>query len=116
MDTAAAPEWSDQVHEADWIADRLSQVWTVASVVPGGFEAYARVLHPADEPENGRSRLVRWREVAEWSGKPLDSDSQFHSIGFPAERRTAESPVFGIVRGLNEVRTHRRKSARVSLG
>jgi hypothetical protein len=36
----------------------------VTSVVPGGFEACARVLHPAEEPLRGGDRVVRWAEVA----------------------------------------------------
>ena len=52
----------------------------VSSVVPAGFEAYARVLHPAEEPLHGGDRVVRWAEVAAWSGLPLRPGSQFHSI------------------------------------
>jgi hypothetical protein len=80
------PRWSTDVHQADWIAERLTS-WgkdslTVGSVIPGGFEAYARVLHPAEAPDNG-DRLVRWADVAAWSGMPLRNDAQFHSIALP---------------------------------
>ena len=75
------------MHQADWIASRLAP-WedehTITIVVPGGFEAYARVLHPAETPGNG-DRLVRWAEVAAWSGMPLRKDAQFHSIALPPE-------------------------------
>jgi hypothetical protein len=56
----------------------------IMSFVPTGLEAYARVLHPADEPGNGSCRLVRWREVAEWSGLPLRDDAQvqFDTVQF----------------------------------
>lgn len=37
----------------------------VGSFVPSGFEAYVRILHPAMVG----SRLARWSEIAEWSGK-----------------------------------------------
>ena len=43
----------------------------------------------------GSRRLVRWREVAEWSGMPLRNDAQFHSIALPPERPAAEPPDIG---------------------
>ena len=79
------PHWSSDVQQADWIGPRLAP-WggdhTAAIVVPTGFAAYARVLHPAGIPEHGE-RLVRWADVAAWSGIPLRPDAQFHSIALP---------------------------------
>ena len=60
-------------------------------MVPGGFEAYARVLHPAEEPGTG-DRLVRWAEVAAWSGQPLRPEAQFHSIALPPVRPSGAAP------------------------
>lgn len=81
MDESSDPQWSETVDSAEWIADRLSDFGTtVSSIVPSVFEAYARILHPAETPRNGDGRLVRWREAAAWSGLPLRSESQFHSI------------------------------------
>jgi hypothetical protein len=78
------PHWSETVEQAAWIADRLSDFGTtVSSIVPSGFEAYARLLHPAETPHSGDGNLVRWSEVAAWSGLPLRSGSQFHSIALP---------------------------------
>ncbi len=60
---------------ADWIAPRLGRSGTVAALVPRGFAAHARVLHPAPtEPpttwarvcaETGVAphRLMRWSEI-----------------------------------------------------
>jgi hypothetical protein len=80
-----APRWSSDVRQAGWIAPRLAS-WegghTIAIVVPAGFEAYARVLHPAESPDSG-DRLVRWADVAAWSGMPLRGDAQFHSVALP---------------------------------
>ena len=60
--------------EAAWVAERLGDFGAgVTSVVPGGFAAYARILHPAEVPRNGYGRLVRWAEVASWSGMPLSA-------------------------------------------
>ncbi len=79
--------------EAAWIGERLAPFVSsvVTSVVPGGFGAYARVLHPAEEPSWG-TRLVRWAEVAAWSGMPLDRDAQFHTIALPPSRPAADAP------------------------
>jgi hypothetical protein len=78
--------WSTDVHQADWIASRLSpwegDYYPITILIPGGFEAYARVLHPVDVPDDG-GRLVRWADVAAWSGLPLRADAQFHSIALP---------------------------------
>lgn len=83
-------QWSTAVEEADWVAASLApfEARLVASVIPPGFEAYARVLHPVRAMFGRGSRTVRWAEVAAWSGVPLRPDSQFHSIALPpAERR-----------------------------
>jgi hypothetical protein len=80
-----APRWSGDVNQADWIASRLAPrdgENAITIVVPAGFEAYARVLHPAQTPGNG-DRLVRWADVAAWSGMPLRRDAQFHSVALP---------------------------------
>jgi len=44
VDAPPGLTWSDAVREADWIAERLSPPDThlVSSIVPNGFEAYAR--------------------------------------------------------------------------
>jgi hypothetical protein len=49
VDASAGLAWSNAVGEADWIRERLSpfDAHRVTSVVLAGFEAYARVLHPA---------------------------------------------------------------------
>jgi hypothetical protein len=77
--------WSTDVHQADWIVPRLAPWegdYPITIVIPDGFEAYARVLHPVDVPDDG-GRLVRWADVAAWSGLPLRADAQFHSIALP---------------------------------
>ena len=87
-------ERSRAVDEAGWVAERLEPFDSglVTSVVPGGFAAYARVLHPAEAPRNGHGRTVRWAEVAEWSGVPLEADSQFHDIALPEREPGAPAP------------------------
>ena len=82
------------MHQADWIAPRLApweDEYTITSVVPAGFEAYARVLHPVETAENG-DRLVRWADVAAWSAMPLREDAQFHSIALPPTTPSGPPP------------------------
>jgi len=84
--------WSSAIEEAHWIAERLGPfAERVTSVVPGGFDAYGRILHPAEEPGFGK-RLVRWREVATWSGVALRPDAQFHTVALPAATQTETPP------------------------
>jgi hypothetical protein len=82
---AVESQWSTAVEEGDWIAERLApfEACLVASVIPPGFEAYARLLHPVRASLAKGVRTVRWREIAAWSGVPLQPDSQFHSIAMP---------------------------------
>src|SRR5688572_16780168 len=68
-----------------WIGPRMMHAdWTpgvpVGAIVPTGFEAYARVFHPAERPP-GRTR-VRWREIADEHGTTVHPQMQFsHVIG-----------------------------------
>jgi hypothetical protein len=57
--------WSSAIDQARWIAERLGPFAEgVTSVVPAGFDAYARILHPAEEPGSGE-RLVQRNENRE---------------------------------------------------
>lgn len=96
MEQIAEPEtlWSAAVEQADWIAASLAPAGQrlVASVVPQGFAAYARLLHPAHYVMAKGARTVRWREIAEWSGVPLHPDSQFHSVALPPRPPRGPAP------------------------
>lgn len=78
------PQWSFDVNRADWLKDGLEDLMagTVSSIVPAGFDAYARILHPVETPLNG-DRLVRWEEVAHWGGQVLTAQSQWLEIAMP---------------------------------
>lgn len=52
----------------------------VNALLPVGFEAYARVLHPVELADD---RFMRWSEVAERSGRALHSQSRFEEIAGP---------------------------------
>jgi hypothetical protein len=70
------------VSAADWVAANVGPFGSgVGALVPRGFQAYARILHPAwkagDLP-------VTWAEVAAWSGRGVHPCVQFEAIARPA--------------------------------
>jgi hypothetical protein len=69
---------SEAVENADWIGTQLHPfiAHDVGSVVPSGFTAYARILHPAFMGEVE----VRWSQVAQWSGRVIHRAAQFHAL------------------------------------
>jgi len=70
--------WAIDVERGDWIRDRLGPFGgQVSSVMPRGFEAYARVLHRA----TGRGvERVRWAEVAASAGTVLHATAQWSRV------------------------------------
>jgi hypothetical protein len=96
MTNVPEAHWSDAVQQADWVTDRLVTTnHRVASLVPDGFEAYVRVLHPVVDRGVGDDRIVRWRDVAGWSGVALDPGTPFHAIAMPQDPPESELPWSG---------------------
>lgn len=61
-----------------WIKPRLGgKFGAVTLQVPKGYEAYARIFHPASDP-NGNP--VRWAEVAKAAGTVAHREMQWHAI------------------------------------
>jgi hypothetical protein len=57
-----APRWSDDVGQADWIAERLTpreDEYAVTIVVPAGFEAYARSSPTTGSRRSPPRRTIR---------------------------------------------------------
>lgn len=83
----AGVERASDVSPARWIQDRLWE-WgrglgfRVGSLVPEGFEAYARVLHPAYDRETATHR-VPWREIAAATGRTVHPEVSFTRLGGP---------------------------------
>jgi hypothetical protein len=76
------------VAAAGWLGSRLRRFGSaVTAVVPEGFPAYVRVLHPARGPDD---RPVRWAEVAAWSGRTMHRLAQFHAISRPSAAARAD--------------------------
>ena len=87
---------STKIFEAQWLAPRLRGFGSgVASIVPDGFAAYVRILHPAraagvkDEP-------VTWAEVAARSGGRMHRLVQFHAIARTNPLDTGSPSPFGV--------------------
>ena len=72
------PRYSADVSPAAWLRPRLAGWGTVTSVVPAGYPAYARVLHPVDDD-------VRWAEVAARTGRRVHPLVQWHRLVGAAE-------------------------------
>jgi hypothetical protein len=61
-----------------WIKPRLGgEFGAVTLQVPKGYEAYARVFHPASDPDGNP---VRWAEVAETVGTTAHREMQWHAL------------------------------------
>lgn len=67
--------WSADVAVGDWIAPRLAAFGggRVDSVVPGGFQAYIRILHPV---QDGRT----WADVCAETGATAHAAMQWNAI------------------------------------
>ncbi len=75
---------------------RREKGYRVGNVVPQGFQAYARIFHPASRYFANRREwgLVRWAQIASWTGRTAHAAMQFHSIlGHP--KNPAVKPEWG---------------------
>jgi hypothetical protein len=69
------------VHGAAWVLAALRDFdFTVGSIVPPVFEAYARVFHPAERFTGENVVAVRWAEVADANGRTMHPAVQWGSI------------------------------------
>lgn len=71
--------WSTQVGAGAWIAPGLHPTLAgdVGVIIPEGFAAYCRVLHPASRTVDGTTVSVPWAEVARWTGGTMHPLVQF---------------------------------------
>lgn len=66
---------------AGWISSRIRSFdHTVGSIVPPGFDAYARVFHPAYVRSGDREVTVRWASVAAANGREMHAAAEWVSI------------------------------------
>jgi hypothetical protein len=101
------PRWDPGEPLADvspgrWLQERL---WTwgpgserhgvaVGCLVPQGFEAYARVLHPAQRQTERGLESVRWSTVASSTGTTAHPLMQFHRV---AKLALHQFPTWGML-------------------
>ena len=73
---------SEETSSARWIEERLATYpWaTVGAIVPEGFEAYARILHPAYLKDGSNEKPVTWASVAALRGKQTHPLVQFNRL------------------------------------
>jgi hypothetical protein len=82
---------SEAVENAEWIGARLHpfNAYDVGAVIPTGFAAYAKILHPASRWPDPTD--VRWSEVAASTGRVIHPLVQFHAIATPVAGRELEA-------------------------
>ena len=90
---------STKTDEAEWLRRRLRpSLGRVASVVPDGFPAYVRILHPSRGPND---QLSTWAEVASRSGRTIHRLAQFHAIEQPPASPDRPTRSYGeVINGL----------------
>ena len=98
----AGVELESDLTVAQWITDTLwpwlgGNRTRVGSLVPAGFETYARLFHPASlQTADGDWQPVRWSEVAAWHGRTVHPLMQFHRIAnLPDETLPQLKPEWG---------------------
>jgi hypothetical protein len=79
---------ADDTEPASWIAERLHPfAQDVGAIIPTGFEAYARVFHPAyRRMPDGTLTPVRWQDIAAANGRSIKEEMGRMDIStLPAE-------------------------------
>ena len=78
------------VRPADWVVAGVGPFGSgVGGLVPHGFEAYARILHPAYAADGSP---VTWAQVAAWSGGVVHPRVQFQALAGPVPRSGTARP------------------------
>lgn len=97
-------EPAQNAEPAHWLAERLTTFGeNVLSVVPSGFEAYARVFHPASRVTHEAEKPIGWAEVAALTGRTAHRAMQWPSLRGEkpvVDNETALEPDAVWVRGL----------------
>jgi hypothetical protein len=75
-------ELSGDIGAASWVLAgvRPFEEYSVGALLPNGFAAYARVLHPALRRTADRLQEVRWQEVAAANGRRAHPAMEWGSI------------------------------------
>lgn len=76
-------EWiANPMAAGEWLRERLDQDWSMHHFVPHGFEAYARVFHPAHvrKTPDAVDEATTWREAATAFGTALDAEASWQQL------------------------------------
>lgn len=74
-------EYVDDLTPAGWIAERLHPfAQDAGAIIPPGFDAYARIFHPATRRDGHVSVPVTWREIAEANLRAYHPEMQFGAL------------------------------------
>ena len=74
-------EYVDDLAPAKWIAERLHPfAQDAGSIIPPGFDAYARIFHPAMRRVGQTEVRVTWREIADSNLRVHHPEMQFGAI------------------------------------
>ena len=74
-------EYVDDLTPAKWIAERLHPfAQDAGAIIPPGFEAYARIFHPAMRRVDQTEVPVTWREIADSNLRVHHSQMQFGAL------------------------------------
>jgi len=92
-------EYVDDLTPAKWIAERLHPfAQDAGSIIPPGFDAYARVFHPAMRRVDQTEVPVTWREIADSNLRVHHPQMQFGAlvatVGMPIRERRAQPGLF----------------------
>ncbi len=72
---------SPNIDAVTWILVALRDFdYTVGSIVPPVFEAYARIFHPASRGRDEDESAVRWTDVAEANSREMHPAAEWGSI------------------------------------
>ena len=79
--STVALEYVDDMTPAKWIAERLHPfAQDAGSIIPLGFDAYARIFHPAMRRVGQTEVPVTWREIADSNLRAHHAQMQFGAI------------------------------------
>ncbi|MEX2047754.1 MAG: hypothetical protein WEE03_11375 [Chloroflexota bacterium] len=92
-------EYVDDLTLARWIAERLHPfAQDAGAVIPPGFDAYARIFHPATRRVGQREVPVTWREIADANLRVHHPEMQFGAlvtlVGTTAGSRQPQTGLF----------------------
>ncbi|WP_417509532.1 hypothetical protein [Microbacterium sp.] len=81
--TVVGMQWiSDPLATGTWLRDRLDADWSIHHFVPHGFEAYARIFHPASVRQSADAvdQPTTWKEAAAAFGTTLYAEASWQQL------------------------------------